>query len=229
MDIRPITETEQKYTYTQSRQLVMQTGCIGHLRGDFDRSGTGFFTSWSDHGTGYKTESFKTELDDVINTLRFEKDGLLQNRLSMCRYAGKYPESAFEGNFCREYGFRVDTEKYSYLIRCNPTPGDYNFYVYCYVKDWLDMHMGHAKQGIRFIDSHYKELFRIADGDKIVITDALGDKKERTCRFIDEYHTEIGSELYHICQFAELMNRNGSAYEPKEKEAVKMPENGRGR
>lgn len=34
MEIRPLTEAERKYTYTQSMQLLGQTGCIGHLRGD---------------------------------------------------------------------------------------------------------------------------------------------------------------------------------------------------
>ena len=32
---RPLTPTEQKYTYAQSMQLEGQTGTIGHLRGDF--------------------------------------------------------------------------------------------------------------------------------------------------------------------------------------------------
>lgn len=35
MEIRPFTPEEQKYTYSQSMQLEGQTGCIGHLRGDF--------------------------------------------------------------------------------------------------------------------------------------------------------------------------------------------------
>ena len=34
MEIRPLTQPEQKYTYAQSMQLEGQTGCIGHLRGD---------------------------------------------------------------------------------------------------------------------------------------------------------------------------------------------------
>ena len=32
---------------------------------------------------------------------------------------------------------------------------------------------------------------------------------------IDEYHTEVGSNLYHICEFAERMQKNGATYEPK--------------
>lgn len=218
MEIRPLTEAERKYTYTQSMQIQGQTGCIGHLRGDFDRNGNGFFTSWNDHRKEYKTDAFKTELDKVINALRSEEYGLLQNRSGMRKYAGEYPESAFEGNYCTEYGFRADSGSHSFLIRCNPTPGDYNFYCYCYVTEWFNQHLRNAEKGIRFIDSRYNELFRIADGEKIVITDLSGRKEERICRYIDEYHTEIGNHLYHICQFAEIMERNGAVYEPAERE-----------
>lgn len=217
MEIRPLTETERKYTYTQSMQLMGQTGCIGHLRGDFDRTGTGFFTTWNDHRKEFKTEEFKKELDDVINALRSEEYGLLQNRSAMRQYAGKYPESSYDENFV-QFGFRADTDTHSFLIRCKPVPGEYDFYCYCYVKKWLDGHIYNATKGIRFIDSGYNELFRIADGEKIVITDSDHKTEERTCRYIDEYHTQIGSEIYHICQFAELMERGGCVYQAKEKE-----------
>lgn len=93
-----------------------------------------------------------------------------------------------------------------------------NFYCYCYVKEWLDRHMEKAAQGIRFIDPHYKELFRIPDGGKIILHLSWGETAERSCRFIDEYHTEIGGNIYHICEFAERMERNGHTYEPKPQE-----------
>ena len=48
MEVRALTQSEQKYTYAQSMQLEGQTGCIGHLRGDFAPSGYGFYTSWTD-------------------------------------------------------------------------------------------------------------------------------------------------------------------------------------
>ena len=44
MEIRPLTPTEQKYTYAQSMQIEGQTGTIGHLRGDFATTGYGFYT-----------------------------------------------------------------------------------------------------------------------------------------------------------------------------------------
>lgn len=221
MKIRPLTEAERKYTYTQSTQIQGQTGCIGHLRGDFDKSGNGFFTTWNDHRTQWKTEEFKAELDDVVNALRSPEYGLLMNRSAMRVYVAQYPESFFEGNHCAEYGFRAETEKHAFLFRCNPMQGDYNFYGYCYVKEYLDDHIRNAEKGIRFIDSRYKELFKIADGEKIVITDPYSGKEERTCRYIDEYHTEIGNHLYHICQFAEIMERNGAVYEPVKSEEIK--------
>ena len=160
---RPLTPTEQKYTYAQSMQLEGQTGTIGHLRGDFATTGYGFYTTWFDTRPQWKSDEFKADLDTVINALREDK-GLLHNRYDMSAFARHFPESAIKGNYCTEYGFRVDTEKHAFLLRCNPTKGDYNFYCYCYVKEWLDKHIQKAEQGIRFIDPQYKEMFRIPDG-----------------------------------------------------------------
>ena len=126
---RPLTPTEQKYTYAQSMQLEGQTGTIGHLRGDFATTGYGFYTTWFDTRPQWKSDEFKADLDTVINALREDK-GLLHNRYDMSAFARHFPESAIKGNYCMEYGFRVDTEKHAFLLRCNPTKGDYNFYCY---------------------------------------------------------------------------------------------------
>ena len=60
---------------------------------------------------------------------------------------------------------------------------------------------------------------------KSVLLPLGGEKSERTCRYIDEYHAEIGNNLYHICEFAERMEQNGATYEPipAEPQAVKAP------
>ena len=109
MEIRALTPAEQKYTYAQSMQIEGQTGSIGHLRGDFGAVGKEFYSSWFDRRRDLKTDDFKNELDEVINLLREDK-GLLHNRYDMSAFAKHYPESAFAGNYCTEYGFRVDTE-----------------------------------------------------------------------------------------------------------------------
>ena len=64
---------------------------------------------------------------------------------------------------------------------------------------------------IRFIDSHYKDLFRIPDGGCIQIH-YPDETVVKPCKFIDEYHTQIGNNVFHICQFAEIMERNGASY-----------------
>jgi hypothetical protein len=94
--------------------------------------------------------------------------------------------------------------------------------------EWLDHHIREAEKGIRFINSRYSELFCIADGEKIEVTNSVGEKSEYVCRYIDEYHTEVGNNLYHICQFAEIMERNGSEYTPVEPETVQAEEKEQG-
>ena len=64
---------------------------------------------------------------------------------------------------------------------------------------------------IRFIDSHYKDLFRIPDGGCVQIH-YLDETVVKPCTFIDEYHTRVGYNVFHICQFAEIMERNGATY-----------------
>lgn len=193
MEIRALTPAEQKYTYTQSMQLEGQTSNIGHLRGDFASSGYGFYTTWFDTRPQWKTDEFKKELDEVINSLREDK-GLLHNRYDMSAFAKHYPESAFAGSYCTEYGFRVDTEKHAFLFRCNPTKGDYNFYCYCFVKEWLDKHIQKLNRVSDLSTQITKSCFvslTAANHHHIIV----GRKTERPCRFIDEYHTEIGNNI----------------------------------
>ena len=71
-----------------------------------------------------------------------------------------------------------------------------------------------SKRRIRFIDAEYNTLFYIPDGASIVITRMDGSSVIRSCTYIDDYHTLIGSEVYHICQFAEMAQRTGTVYEP---------------
>ena len=125
-------------------------------------------------------------------------------------------KSEMQGAYTTEFGFRADTEKYAFVLRCNPTRGDYNFYCLCYVKEWLDKHIEEANRDIRFIDSHYKELFRIPDGERIIVTDRDGKTESYPCRYIDSYHTEVGRNLFHICEFAERMEQGGCTYAPME-------------
>ena len=44
VEVRPATKAEQMYCYTQSDQIMGQTGCIGHLRADMGDSGDQFLS-----------------------------------------------------------------------------------------------------------------------------------------------------------------------------------------
>ena len=212
LDMRALTEKEDKYTFSNSMQISMQCGLIGHLRADMDSDGNGFFSSWEDYRKELKSDEFKDEFDKVINSLREEGD-ILYNRKSLAKYCYSSPQAKMN-NEQDYYGVRDDTEKYAYLCRLNPNKGEYNLYCYCYIKDWLDKHIRSAEKGIRFITPEYKEKFRISDGEKIRITFSDGEVKDRVCRYIDDSHVEVGDDLYHICEFAERMEQCGATFIP---------------
>lgn len=227
MEIRPLTEAEQKYAYEQSMQIRMQTGSIGIMHGGY-KSDKKFYSRFHDLNERWKTGEFEEGLENFLNILRSDKDGFMRNLDTMREYASCHPQNAFPGKEGTEYGLRADTEKYAYVMRCNPAKENDNVEIHCYVKEWLDHHIREAEKGIRFINSRYSELFRIADGEKIEVTNSVGEKSEYVCRYIDEYHTEVGNNLYHICQFAEIMERNGSEYTPVEPKTVQAEEKEQG-
>ncbi len=107
--------------------------------------------------------------------------------------------------------------------------GDYNVYVWCYKRDWLDEHMARAERGIRFIDSGYNDKFTIPDGGKIRINFPDGTSEEKTCRYIDDTHVQFGDGsgafgLQHICEFAERIENIGATVEPVTEPMVKLTE-----
>ena len=209
MDMRAMTPEERKYAYSQSTQINAMTGCIGHLRADMGSTGDEFYSSWEDHRSDLKTPAFQEEFNEAVNTLR--KD-LLKSRSRLDRYCTAHPEADF-GNG-REWGIRADTGQYSYLMRLNPFRGEYNLYCYCYTRDWLDRHMNRARAGIRFITPEYREKFRIPDGDLVRIITG-NEVRDRVARYIDGYHVEVGNgRLFHICEFAENLERTGSRVIP---------------
>ena len=71
-------------------------------------------------------------------------------------------------------------------------------------------------KNIRFIDSKYNTLFEIKDGGEIIIK-SNHHKKIYRCHYLDAYHFQISNSIFHICQFAEIMERNGTTYAPVNK------------
>lgn len=217
LTFRTATPAERLYSARQSTQITGQTGSIGHLRADMGGDGKGFFPKWSSHRENLDTEEFQQELEGVMEALVGDGQygGFLKSRDAMRDFCQEHPESGFNEGF--DFGFRADTAQYSYLIRLNPYSDEKNLSIYCYRRNSLDRHMKQAEKGIRFITPHYEEKFRIADGDMVRIRCPDGKQIDQECRYIDECHVEVGKgwdNLFHICQFAEMMERNGNSVIP---------------
>lgn len=146
MELRSMTPEEQKYSYSQDPDDMRKAGCIGHLRVDMDTNGVGFYSSWDDHNRILKTDDFKEEFDNVINALRNDEQygGILKNRTALAEYCRQNDDSSFDNG--REFGFRADTEEYSYLLRLNPNRGEYAAYIYAYDRELLDGALSTAQE-----------------------------------------------------------------------------------
>lgn len=213
--LNPIKKEEQKYSFSQSSQISGQTGLIGHLTAKLVADVNGFLSYWTDFRRDLDTPEFEAEFGKVLNSLCFDKKYMrfLKNKTYLMNYCHSTPESSF-GPDSDYYGFRANTENYAYIFRITPNNDEETLYCYCYKKDWLDNHIQKAEKGIRFINSHYKELFRIADGDMIRVQSPNMSSRDEKCRYIDDYHLEVGNNLFHICEFAERMEANGNTVIP---------------
>lgn len=217
LTIKPMQPEERLYSYQQSSQIRARPAVSGICAAILGKPARSFIPHGRITSRASVPMILATSLirSSMPCALKMWAAGCLEAAMPWRLFCKENPDSAFQGNYCEEFGFRIDKGRHSFLIRCNPMVDDYNFYVFCYVKEHLDAHMEKAKNGIRFITPEYRELFRIADGEQIQITRPNGEKTLRTCRYIDETHAEIGSNnLYHICQFAEMMEETGSKVIP---------------
>jgi len=174
--------------------------CIGYLRGDFG-NGREFYTSWFDRNNGIKTDAFKKEFDELVKTLKTDYNyPLFANRESMETFRYYNPNYCLPNcQFNTVFGAKITTSQHTYFVRCNPAPGDYELYCYCFNSELLYKELSEKKVPvIRFIDSKYNDLFSISDGENITVTNYFGEKNTHNCKFIDEYHTQIDGTVFHI-------------------------------
>lgn len=70
---------------------------------------------------------------------------------------------------------------------------------------------------VRLINSHYDDIYRIPDGGIIQINRSDGASCTARVERIDDYHIDIGGlgDVYHICQFAEIIERSGGTAYPE--------------
>ncbi len=224
LTMRTMKENEMRYCFMQNQQLNLYTGRIGYIHGDFGTDGKSVKTNWYEEIESRNTSEFQNTLNSVIDALQNDPQfrGIIRNVEDMKLLCSTRPNSRFPLNLqSNGYGFRVDTNDYAFLICCNINPEHYSFSVTAYQREVFEEHLKNAEKGIRFVNSKYKTLFTIPDGDKIQITLDNGESHSRICRYIDDYHFQIirGVEEkyinnFHICEFAELLERGGNTVIP---------------
>ena len=153
LTFRPMAITEHAYCFAQSHQISTQAGLIGHLRADFGSMGTGFFSTFFDFRESLKSDAFKVEFDDVINTLREDPQygGILKSRGVMNAYCHKHPESCVEAD--RQYAddFKIFCKKRSDAVKLFEATKQW-------LLDRLGLEISPEKSKIVNLKRHYSEF-----------------------------------------------------------------------
>ena len=76
-----------------------------------------------------------------MDTLR---ESVLKNRFDMERFCYEHG-GKIDGGYIQNYGYIVETERYRYCLRCNPSLGDYNGYLTCFDLDVQRQNMARDK------------------------------------------------------------------------------------
>ena len=128
--IRPASIEEAGLFYSQMDEAEDAVlGTVGHIRMDFGASGKEFYHTWWPHnGDQFNTGEFKDELQKFVDMLR--ADGPLTNLASMRNYCYQHGGKITEDGRC--FGYIAETGHYRYCLRCTPSPGEYQGYLYSY-------------------------------------------------------------------------------------------------
>ena len=124
----PATLGEASLFYSND-QADRVLGTVGHVRIDFGSSGNGFYHTWWPHnGDQFNTPEFKEALQQFVDAVR--ADGPLKNLPSMDRFCRQNGGAITEDG--RSYGYLAEMGSYRFCLRCTPSPGEYQCYLYCY-------------------------------------------------------------------------------------------------
>ena len=137
VQLRPASIEEAGLFYSELDEKQDEAlGTVGHIRMDFGSGGKEFWHTWWPHNEDrFNTLEFKEELQAIVDTLR--ANGPLKDLAFMSNYCHKNGGAITEDS--RSFGYVAETDHYRYCLRCTPTPGDYQGYLYCYDKRQQEM------------------------------------------------------------------------------------------
>ena len=136
--------------FSRSEEQDKSAGCVGHLRGDFG-SGKQFYTTWWPHQQdALNTPEFKADINRTVNWLREQPDSPLHDFNAMQFCYKRYRNSCeIKNAVLPSCAFLVESKQYVYMLRCTPTKGDYNFYMYCYQRAAFEKYRAQLKNKAR--------------------------------------------------------------------------------
>ena len=136
--------------FFRNNKAEQTKGLVGYLRGDFGKDGNEFHHTWFNNSEKLNNDKFKEDFDKIMETLR---ERLLTDRDWMRSVAYNHPETKISSESTSSYGMFVETERYEYDIRTITEDGNYDFYIYCYDKNFQEPQYLNGK---RFRDENGK-------------------------------------------------------------------------
>ena len=163
VQLRPASIEEAGLFYSELDETQDEAlGTVGHIRMDFGSGGKEFWHTWWPHNEDrFNTLEFKEELQVIVDTLR--ANGPLKDLASMSNYCYKNGGAITEDS--RSFGYVAETDHYRYCLRCTPTPGDYQGYLY-QGSDHPEKRLGVTKDDFATVD-----IVRMVDGEQTFFAD----------------------------------------------------------
>lgn len=185
LNIHPILPEERICMGWHSHQeLNERTGCIGYLTANLNASAPEFESSWRDRIPKLNIPEFTDDFNDMMDTLRQE---VLRSPAELRAFCAAHPDSFLKDSICqdRQYGFRIDTGRYSHLLVCSFHSTDCRLRVNAFSFLALDRQMREARNGVPILDRQGHERFRMPDGGKLRAMTPKGFSGFWTIRYLD--------------------------------------------
>lgn len=198
MQFRAAANEEVKYAQIQQHCLIDATGAVGYFCGDADLPWNG----WTTLNNARYNNAARTDIKTVMRHIeKQEFNPVSGSGIINCFDAIR---AVCEAKlFCDEEVervFRLDTDKYTYMIRLLASVNhidDDNYFIYCYARNEFDNHLTKARNGITFFRSKDEPMFAITDGDDVAILDVKGNVKNVfPCRYVSDTAYMIGTEVH---------------------------------